>query len=337
MPLITSWANRDAEILDDRSVEQRTYRVGQADDFIDYKEVVEKNVNRWLGFDEAAASAHIDTNQQPADVTIANSWTMNEDQRVVGSYTITRSQEKKTVSVIGSTPPPTIGSVTFSVTTNTNTIFPFNLTMSTTTSGAVIRYRVDSYNGSQLVTGSWQVSSGTSQTISVNTTNIAGGASIGGIKYHKYVIIEAYAYRVLQTGTYEGARSSHIYGYRVPNLQAIQDSGWNPLGDSSGANPVSVSLPFSLTITATGSNVVVWAGARYGALNNNKLISNMQNRGGPSATITITALDRFSFYYNAFPAVELDGVWYRDGSVSFNPSFPPFGNSTLPFKWYRLP
>jgi hypothetical protein len=218
MPLVTSWANRGDAILEDRSVEQRTYRVGAADDFIDYKEVVEKNVNKWVGFDEAAASAHIDTNQQPSDVTIANSWAMNEDQRVVGSYTITRSQEKKTVSVVGSTPTPTIGAVTFSVATNTDTTFPFNLTMSTSTAGAVIRYRVDSYNGSQLVTGSWQVSSGTSQTISLNTTNIARGTSIGGVAYHKYINVEAYAYRVLQTGTYEGPRSSRTYGQRVPNL-----------------------------------------------------------------------------------------------------------------------
>jgi hypothetical protein len=225
MALIESWAERGEAILDDRSVEQRTYRVGQEDDFIDYKEVVDKNVNRWVGFNEDAASAHIDTNEQPSDVTIANSWSMNEDQRVVGSYTITRSQEKKTVSVVGSTPTPVIGSITFSVATNTDTTFPFNLTMSTSTAGAVIRYRLDSYDGATKITGAWQVSSGASQTISVNTTNIAGGASIGGVAYHKYIIIEAYAYRVLQTGAYEGPRSSRTYGYRSPVLLSLSKDG----------------------------------------------------------------------------------------------------------------
>jgi hypothetical protein len=356
MPLVTSWASRGAAILDDRSVEQRTYRVGQEDDFIDYKEVVEKNVNRWVGFTEAAASAHIDTNEQPVDVTTANSWAMNEDQRVVGSYTITRSQEKKTVSVVGSTPTPTIGSVTFSVATNTNTTFPFNLTISTATAGALIRYRIDSYNGATRITGAWQVSSGTSQTISVNTTNVAFGATIGGVAYHKYVIIEAYAYRVLQTGTYEGPTSQREYGYRSPQLftfsipgRAVSDIGRHVDFASNGSLNITINNPGGYTYSvkqwyATNGTIgylapmyqVSWAEYNSQPFNN---YTGNQSYGfarqtllttGPSYAIYVgpnrdNSGYRFIVRINATQSVTFDGTVYsKNLDRIFYGDFDPF-------------
>jgi hypothetical protein len=350
MPLITSWANRDAEILDDRSVEQRTYRVGSADDFIDYKEVVEKNVNRWVGFTEAAASAHIDTNEQPADISVTNSWAMNEDQRVVGSYTITRTQEKKTTSVVGTTPPPVIGSVDFSVASTNNTTFPFNLTLSTSVAGAVIRYRLDSYLGNGIQTGSWQTSSGQSQTISVTTNNSAFGSLIGGVSMHKYIIIEAYAYRELQTGTYEGPRSKREYGYRAPSISAIS------FGLNTNTNTTfPVSLPVSLTPTDAQ---IKWftTNLKSNGIFNQSSISNASSGSNLSITErSIYAAGRVfnGVSYHAYAVVNaygekaLDGVSYtgptgtrefgRRAPTGFVPTFNPAGETTQLYFGTTLP
>jgi hypothetical protein len=287
---------------------------------------VEKNVNKWVGFTEAAASAHIDTNEQPASALTTNSWAMNEDQRVVGSYTITRTQETKTTSVVGTTPPPVIGSVTFSVANNNNlsSNFPLSLTMSTSTAGAVIRYRIDGFSGTQRVTGSWQVSSGSSVTVSVNTTNVVAGQSIEGIAYHKRVIVEAYAYRELQTGTYEGPKSDRTYGYRSPVMTTPTLS---PAGSTSTQVPPSSTAPtvtsWPVTITASGSAasaVYEWRLLEYRTSGSFTFTESFRTgnpitvNAPPVTNWTGSGSFRILFAYcNGY--VQLDNVAYRSGQI----------------------
>lgn len=357
MPLVTSWAGREPATITDKSIEQRTYRVGSADDFIDYKEIVEREIRQWKGFTENAASAKIDENEQPTGGTNQTySWSMNEDSRVVGSYTIERQFEKKTTSVIGTTPVPVIGSVNFSVASNNNVTFPLSVTLSTNVAGASIRYRIDSYNGGSRVTGTWETISGTSGSVNINTTNIAGGATIGGVRMHKYVIIEAYAFRVLQTGTYEGPKSEREYGVRAPVMGAVNFS------PSSNTNlsefPVSLNLS-----TSSPAEAKIWWGRRI-LQSNGQLYFTAEQQSENNSTVSVSVSDSGSTFnaagakYNnisyhryvqvyAASRIIIDGYDYygafgereygqRPPSV-FTPEFSPVGETTQYYWGTTLP
>lgn len=339
MPLINTWADRGNSVLVDKSTEQRVYRVGSEDDFIDYKEVVSKEVEQWPGFSESGANAVLDAagapdtaaEWQPTDTLATFSYSMNEGLRSVNSYTLERVYERKKVDKVGATPIPNFGSVNFSVASSNNTTFPFSLTMSTTTSGALIRYKIDSYNGGTRVAGSWQQSSGQSITINVNTSNIAGGARINAVAMHKYVIIEAYAFRVLQTGTYEGPRSAIIYGQRAPVISnvvfspsgSVAPEDWYPDIPSIAACKVT-SWPHSVTLTSGNATIYY----RIRTYSSQSSYTETQWLSGSNVSIQQPPLISAWYYggqwfYNrrvtrltAYAAVVLDGYTYS-GNVSW--------------------
>jgi hypothetical protein len=248
--------------------QSRRYRVGEEDDFIEWEERTFTDTTEYHKFNSdawAIVGATFSPNP-PNRYNVApyfpvrtpavpsggvNNWSMREDNRTIGSYVLTRTYEFKSVTQVDASPPPVLGSVNFSVPQNTNiTSFPFNLQLQAASSER-IRYRIDTYIGGALQTGAWTTSTGNVVTISVNTSNLAAGATINGVAYHKYVVVYAQSTRTQQTGeTYNGPISSRIYAQRAPVL--------GPVTWSRNSEAIT-SWPTSVTITGNAGNTIEYS------------------------------------------------------------------------------
>jgi hypothetical protein len=320
MPLKESWANRGEQVLMDRAITRSTYRVGSEDDYLDYLEITERETNRWFGFTEAAASAKIEENEQPS--TGSYSWSMIESERVRKAFDIERIYELKNPTLVGQTPPPVFGSVNFSVNSDSNiTSWGFTLNL-TTDAPSGIMWRLGAMNGvGTILYTAWEDTTSQSTSVNVNSPWFAGGAG----NFHKYIIVEARSFRILQTGRYESGTSSRAYSQPRPTVTQITDAHWSPLGYNGISSTPNVSMPFNLTINTgqTAATIFTFIQENNGSW---RVQSGWTNRGNSPATISnLNGIShnfggsfgvRKLLQINAYPAVILDGITYLGNQSS---------------------
>jgi hypothetical protein len=316
MALITKWEDRGEGIITDGAKSRRIYRVGDAGDFIDWQETVTTLRTEYRGFTEAAAVAVVEANEQPTDPEdeSINAWSMREDNRTVGSYTVIVDNELKEVEQYDASPIPDVGSVSFSPTQNTSVnSWPLSVTLSTSVPGAKIRYKVDQWNGAQMEDGAWQEVSGPSYNLSLNTTKHVAGQKVNGVAYHKLARVTAQAVAERQTGVYEGPQSSHLYGQRAPSLAKPTMSRGSSFNVSSWPQTVTVS-------TSTTNGKILYGAAQYSEsgtpltlINNTVSASNSVSVSiNPTETYADVSGSRWHKYarFDARVRVEIDGIVY---------------------------
>lgn len=114
MALINDWVDAGEGIIVSKNNGNRKYRVGDANDYIDYLEVEISETRVWVGLTYACAAAKVDENEQPNGIDEVYSWTLDEDSRIIGSYQVQREYQKSFTAQIGTTPVPTLDGPTIS-------------------------------------------------------------------------------------------------------------------------------------------------------------------------------------------------------------------------------
>lgn len=104
MPLINNFELAGPGVVTSFNRGNRAYRVGTANDFIDYFETTDTETVEWVGLTYNAAINQVLKNTQPGDRKATHSWSFREDNRVIGSYIVQRDYEKKVLSVVATTP-----------------------------------------------------------------------------------------------------------------------------------------------------------------------------------------------------------------------------------------
>lgn len=338
MALITKWEDRDEGIITDGAKSRRIYRVGDAGDFIDWLETVTTLRTEYRGFTEAAAAAVVEDNAQPTDPEdeSVNAWSMREENRTVGSYTVIVDNELKEVEQYDASPVPDVGSVSFSPTQNTSVnSWPLTVALSTTVPAAKIRYRVDQWNGTQIELGDWQEVSGPSYNLSLNTTKYVAGQTVNGVAYHKLARVTAQAVAERQTGVYEGPQSSHLYGQRVPSLAKPTMSSGSNFNVSSWPQTVTVS-------TNTTNGKIEYRAAQYNEDGTPITLISTTTSASSSVSVSINPNETYAdvngtrwHKYARFHArvrLEIDGIVYLGPSADrlfFAQPVPVFSAPTI--------
>jgi hypothetical protein len=106
MALIESFDLAGQGIVTSFNKSNRNYRVGEANDFIDYRETITTEAREWVGLTYNAALTQVERNVQPGDKTATFTWSFREDNRIVGSYVVERLFESKATTTTGSTDIP---------------------------------------------------------------------------------------------------------------------------------------------------------------------------------------------------------------------------------------
>lgn len=253
--LVTRWSQRDAGRILEKSVDQRTYTVGDEYAYIDYLERTFKETESWVGLTESAAMEAITLNQQPTDGG-KYSYDVNETNRATGSYQVTRYYERKVTDVAGESPPPVLGSVAISPSSNYNIPadgWPVSVSLSVNSPQSEVVYRIDYLDGATQIEGEWRVISAGSYggSINVNTNSkYAYGTDVANIgRVHRLAIIYAYERQTLVTGDFIGSTSSATYSTPAPNLSRPAISGGNT---SLSVNPDQT--PTTITVSGGGTD-----------------------------------------------------------------------------------
>ena len=332
MPLISNFNDAGDGSVVSQSRDVRRYRVGTADDFIDYVETTTQEVREWVGLTYEAAKSQVDAAPQPAQNDSSFSYMMDEDNRIIGSYKLQRSFEQKVTTTAATAPPPTIGGITWSTANATVASFPFSVTMTSSNASDRIWYRIDGMDSSgNYVAGTFTDGGSNNVSVSANSTTIRGGAGI-----HKQIRILAEARRTLLTGqVYIGARSERVLTQAIPNFAAVTASSYNPSGGSSGGIPSAkgFSFPLDVTVSVPSGATKVFAQAFYTSWSGTFVNQfPMSDQGNAPAVITLNppafaGTSKFAGLA-AFPFVIVDGVYYRENQVRFEPATPPEATST---------
>ena len=114
MPLIDVFQDAGDGIVTSIDKNKRIYRVGEADNYVDYLETQENESRSWVGLTKRCALDQVALSPQPAGAFESYSWSAQEDVRAVGSYTVTRNYTKTKTEVYTSTPVPALNKPTIS-------------------------------------------------------------------------------------------------------------------------------------------------------------------------------------------------------------------------------
>jgi hypothetical protein len=293
MPLITNFANREPEKVVNRSIDQRTWRIGTDQDYLDYREITTRETVQWYGFTEDAARNQVFAGgvyiNQPTDGG-TYSWSCNETERLCGAYMVERTYERKVTDLVGQSTPPTLGSISISPAQDLNrTNLPTSVSLTSATVGSVIFWKLDSYSGSTLVSGSWTKIESSTGTVSAATNNSAGGSVINNVAYDKYVILSAYSqYTTLGGITTNGPTSVVRYAIQVPAL--------NPVSFSLTNNTV-LTFNTNITLTCAGASRIRYWRYYCDTAGNFQLADDSEGRtaGGESVSVSLSP-DRLCSY-----------------------------------------
>lgn len=152
MPLIENFELAGTGLVTSFNRSNRAYRVGTANDFIDYFETIDTETVEWVGLTYNAAVVQVSKNIQPGDRTATYSWSFREDNRVIGSYIVQRDYEKKVLTVVATTPTsmtaPTLSpagrsptDINFYLDTPTGATGQITITLTKKNTGSVFKYR----------------------------------------------------------------------------------------------------------------------------------------------------------------------------------------------------
>lgn len=241
-----------------RSKELRRYRVGGADDFIDYIETTTSVEYEYPGLAESAADAYLQIVKQNPE--LFKDWKISklEDNRVLRSFKLLATNSTVETIEANIAPPPNVGSVTFSSDGGSVESFPQTVTISSSNPSDKIWYRIDSLNSAGNYTpGTYTEGNSNNITIQANTDTFA----LGYQGKHKQVRITAQARRTQLTGeTYIGQESSVNFWQIAPQFTADQFGKYTIANKTSldpGSSGTSSNFNFgtdALSITARGAN-----------------------------------------------------------------------------------
>lgn len=305
MPLAAAINRIDQNrVLVGKSKDLRRYRVGGADDFIDYVETTISTEVEYPRLTEAAADDYLAFVEQNAASFRDWKITKVEDSRFVKSFKIVATQTTTSTVEANIAPPPTVGGITWSRNNATVSSWPQSITMTSANSADRIWYRIDAVNSSgATVPGTFTNGGSNNVTVSLNSTTLKAGRD----GHHKQVVIVAEVRRTQLTGqTFIGEQSSRTFTQNAPSISAIT---WN-ISDNLNVT----SWPVSVIATSTTAGASVFNRITAFNAQNNEVVGNFTSGGTFSANTSTLAAGAGGFHkrilIEAEARVTLDGFVY---------------------------